>query len=100
MKPFFALFIFGIFFSISLFSQEIFLDKNWESSKGIYSKTQSFCHPTKEGNTFCQKEALSYPLFMHAPDQKIRKTIEKLVQKAIKDFDKGDLQKSILQNLE
>ena len=83
-----------------------FLSRNFSRQKlgkierHLYSKTQSFCHPTKKGNTFCQKEALSYPLFMHAPDQKITKAIENIVQKEIKDFDKVDLQKSVLETLD
>ncbi len=99
MKAFFALLLLYTFFSSLLFSQEIFLDQNWERTKGLYSRTKSYCHPLKEGGKFCQKASLSYPVLLDAPDKKIQNAVADIVRTAVREYRRSDLKKSVIQNI-
>jgi len=89
------------FFTSNLFSQEIFLNQNWVKSKGLFTTSQSYCHPLHNiSSTFCQKESLSYPVLVNAPKQKVKNAVDKIVQKEIETYKKGDLQKTVISNIQ
>jgi hypothetical protein len=82
-----------------LSAQEHFLPLSWENSKGIYTEQKSFCQNIPDSEPFCEKSALSYPLFEHAPDAAIATQIERLIQKPITVFKKEELIKSVQQTI-
>ncbi|BAF71613.1 DUF3298 and DUF4163 domain-containing protein [Sulfurovum sp. NBC37-1] len=83
-----------------LSSTEIFLDKAWMQGKGIYTRSDSYCHPTKdESGTFCQKDELSYPVLHDVPDAEVAKQVENIVARAVTAYSKGDLKATVIKNL-
>jgi hypothetical protein len=82
-----------------LYGQEHFLTASWENSKGTYTQQKSFCQNNPKRELFCEKSALSYPLFVHAPDAAIATRIERILEKPITDFSKENLPKSVWQTI-
>jgi len=86
--------------STLLFPQEIFLQKDWLNAKGSYTLSKKYCHPGKNGTeAFCQKSELSYPNFLNAPDEKIVKKIQELVNTTLEAYNKEDLKRSVIENI-
>ncbi len=83
-----------------LHAEEIFLPAQWLDAEGIESTQHSYCQniPARP-EPFCEKSALSYPVFPVAPDPQVARQIAQILQPAIEKEKKVDLKKAVVEVL-